>query len=170
MVFSLGFLGVALTIIDQHHGAKMTWTTALCVTMVIAYAAFFSIGLGPITWVYSSEIFPLKLRAQGCGMGVGMNRVVSGVLSMTFISLYKAITMGGAFFLYGGIAAVAWVFFYTMYPETQGRTLEDMEVLFGKFHKWREANAMLETKTQVDHGDGNNGTGTVELGTKGPAN
>ncbi|KAM1420743.1 hypothetical protein ACFX2I_003078 [Malus domestica] len=170
MVFSLGSLGVALTIIDQHHGAKMTWTTALCLTMVIAYAALFSIGLGPITWVYSSEIFPLKLRAQGCSMGVAMNRVVSGVLSMTFISLYKAITMGGAFFLYGGIAAVAWVFFYTMYPETQGRTLEDMEILFGKFHKWREANAMLETKTQVNHGDGNNGTGAVELGTKGLGN
>ncbi|TQD69595.1 hypothetical protein C1H46_044872 [Malus baccata] len=99
-----------------------------------------------------------------------MNRVVSGVLSMTFISLYKAITMGGAFFFYAGIATVAWVFFYTMLPETQGRTLEDMEVLFGKFHKWKEANALLETKTQVHHGgDGNNRSGMIQLETKGPS-
>ncbi|KAM1790561.1 hypothetical protein TB2_034037 [Malus domestica] len=170
MVLSLGSLAVGLTIIDRHQGAKMTWTTALCLTMVLAYAAFFSIGLGPITWVYSSEIFPLRLRAQGCSIGVAMNRVVSGVLSMTFISLYKAITMGGAFFFYAGIATVAWVFFYTMLPETQGRTLEDMEVLFGKFHKWKEANALLETKTQVDHGgDGNNRSGMIQLETKGPS-
>ncbi|CAN6544122.1 unnamed protein product [Malus baccata var. baccata] len=170
MVLSLGSLAVGLTIIDRHQGAKMTWTTALCLTMVLAYAASFSIGLGPITWVYSSEIFPLRLRAQGCSIGVAMNRVVSGVLSMTFISLYKAITMGGAFFFYAGIATVAWVFFYTMLPETQGRTLEDMEVLFGKFHKWKEANALLETKTQVDHcGDGNNRSGMIQLETKGPS-
>ncbi|KAM1030740.1 hypothetical protein ACFX2J_034374 [Malus domestica] len=155
MVLSLTCLGAGLTIVDQHHG-KITWAIVLCITMVLLNVAFFSIGLGPITWVYSSEIFPLQLRAQGCSMGVAVNRVTSGVISMTFISLYKAITIGGAFFLYAGIAALGWVFFYTLYPETQGRTLEDMEVLFGKYHKWREANAMLKKTKQVD-GEDNKG-------------
>ena len=99
-----------------------------------------------------------------------MNRVVSGVLSMTFISLYKAITIGGAFFLYAAIASVAWVFFFIMLPETHGRTLEDMEVLFGKFHKWRKANALLKQKKNVSHGDGNTNNGQVQLGTKGQVN
>ncbi|KAM2248417.1 hypothetical protein ACFX1S_003424 [Malus domestica] len=87
-------------------------------------------------------------------MGVAVNKVTSGVISMTFISLYKAIMIGGAFFLYAGIATLSWVFFYTLYPETQGRSLEDMEVLFGKYHKWREANALLNKTKQADHGFG----------------
>ncbi|KAM2798084.1 hypothetical protein COP1_003079 [Malus domestica] len=153
MVVSFTLLGVGLTVIDQSH-SKVLWAVGLCIAMVLFIVAFFSIGLGPITWVYSSEIFPLQWRAQGCSMGVAVIRVTSGVISMTFISLYKAITIGGAFFLYAGIAALSWVFFYTLYPETQGRSLEDMEVLFGKYHKWREANALLNKTKQDDHGFG----------------
>ncbi|KAL0454188.1 UNVERIFIED_CONTAM: Polyol transporter 5 [Sesamum latifolium] len=108
--------------------------------------------MGPITWVYSSEIFPLRLRAQGCSMGVAANRVTSGVISMTFISLYKAISIGGAFFLYAGIAAIAWVFFYTLYPETQGKTLEEMETFFGTFFKWRSTMRALEEKKGESNG------------------
>lgn len=148
MIASLLCLGTSLTIVD-HENEKMMWATVVCLTMVLAYVGFFSIGMGPIAWVYSSEIFPLKLRAQGCSMGTAVNRIMSGVLTMTFITLYKAITMGGTFFLYGAIATVGWVFFYTMLPETQGRTLEDMEVLFGKFWRWREGYALLRNKRAV---------------------
>ncbi|VFQ72154.1 unnamed protein product [Cuscuta campestris] len=136
MVVTQFVLASALTVID-HSGEKVTWAVALAVAMTLAYVAAFSIGAGPITWVYSSEIFPLRLRATGCSLGTGMNRATSGVVSMTFISLYKWITIGGSFYLYSGIAAVGWVFFYTLMPETQGKTLEETEALFGTFFKWR---------------------------------
>jgi sugar porter (SP) family MFS transporter len=130
MIVSLTILGVALTIID-HTVQKVMWAVALSIAMVLLFVAFFSIGMGPVTWVYTSEIFPLKLRAQGVSIGVAVQRVTSGVISMTFISLYKAITIGGAFFLFAGIALATLVFVYFCLPETQGRTLEDMEGLFG---------------------------------------
>ncbi|XP_011088358.1 polyol transporter 5-like isoform X1 [Sesamum indicum] len=150
MVASLVGLGLGLTIVENSDH-KMVWAIALCISTVLSFVAFFSIGMGPITWVYSSEIFPLRLRAQGCSMGVAMNRVTSGVISMTFISLYNAISIGGVFFLYAGIAAVAWVFFYTFLPETQGKTLEEMETLFGTFYKWRSTlRALNEKKREGD--------------------
>ena len=111
----------------------------------MSFVAFFSIGMGPIAWVYSSEIFPLKLRAQGTSMGVAVNRLMSGIIGTTFISLYKAMTIGGAFFLFTGIALVSFVFFYTCFPETQGRNLEDMEGLFGNFHWLRDSKAAKKT-------------------------
>jgi len=40
--------------------------------------------------------------------------------------------MAGCFFLYAGVAAAAWAFVYAQLPETSGRSLEDMEVLFTK--------------------------------------
>ncbi|XP_043713478.1 putative polyol transporter 1 isoform X1 [Telopea speciosissima] len=161
MILSLGFLGFGLTMVDIHPNDKLVWAIAICILMVLAYVAFFSIGMGPITWVYSSEVFPLRLRAQGCSVAVAVNRVTSGVISMTFLSLSKAITIGGAFFLFAGIALVAWLFFFTFLPETQGKNLEDMDALFGKFH-WKESL----------HKKGNNGSkettsnGDVQLGNK----
>ncbi|VFQ78335.1 unnamed protein product [Cuscuta campestris] len=136
MAASMVLLATGLTVVD-HTEHKVTWALVLSITMVLAYVAFFSIGMGPITWVYSSEIFPLRLRATGCSVGVAVNRVTSGVISMTFISLYKAVTIGGAFFMYSGVAVVSFLFFYTLMPETRGRTLEEMESLFGSFFKWR---------------------------------
>ncbi|MBA0758795.1 hypothetical protein Gotri_021760 [Gossypium trilobum] len=146
MVVSLATIGFSLTIAD-HSETKLTWAIVLCMTMVLAFVSFFAIGMGPITNVYMSEIFPLRLRAQGVSMGVAVNRVVSGIISMTFISLYKAITIGGAFFLFAGIATVGWVFFYVCMPETRGKTLEEIECLFGKLVGWKEASKKMNDVT-----------------------
>ena len=104
--------------------------SAASVAAVVAYVVFFSMGLGPMAWVYSSEILPLRLRGQGAGLGTAMNRTMCAVVIMTFITLYKAVTMAGAFYLYAAISAAAFVFVYACLPETRGRSLEDMEELF----------------------------------------
>ncbi|MFS7995542.1 putative major facilitator, sugar transporter, major facilitator superfamily [Helianthus anomalus] len=148
MIASLTTLGFALTIID-HSDHKITWAIALCFIGILSYVAFFSIGMGPITWVYSSEIFPLRLRAQGCSMGVAMNRVVSGIIGMTFISLYKAISIGGAFFVFTGFAAIGFIFFYTLYPETRGKNLEEVEKVFGTFFRWISRQAELDRQKEA---------------------
>ncbi|CAN0899189.1 Polyol transporter 5 [Linum grandiflorum] len=165
MILSLVTLGWSLEIID-HTAEKVSWAVALCISMVLSYVAFFSIGMGPITWVYSSEIFPLRLRAQGASMGVAVNRVTSGVISTTFISMYKGMTISGAFFLFAAIATVAFVFFFSCYPETQGRTLEDMEVLFGRFFGWRSAALEVEKLKEKEGKNGNINNNGVELASK----
>ncbi|CAJ1973098.1 unnamed protein product [Sphenostylis stenocarpa] len=138
MVLSLLTLGVSLTVID-HSRAGLKWAIGLSIGTVLSYVSTFSVGAGPITWVYSSEIFPLRLRAQGAAMGVVVNRVTSGVISMTFLSLSDKITIGGAFLIFGGVAMCGWIFFFTMLPETQGKTLEEMEGSFGKFAAWSQS-------------------------------
>ncbi|KAG4988412.1 hypothetical protein JHK82_030752 [Glycine max] len=85
---------------------------------------------------------------QGMAAGVDVNRTTSGIISMTFLSLSKAITIGGAFFLYCGIATFGWIFFYTVLPETRGKTLEEIEGSFGKF--WVKSN----TNKGEDNGNG----------------
>ncbi|KAL4180507.1 hypothetical protein AMTRI_Chr13g92440 [Amborella trichopoda] len=131
MAVSLFGLGFGLTMI-AHSDEKLVWAVGLCITTILLYVAFFSIGMGPITWVYTSEIFPLRLRAQGASIGVAVNRVISGVIGMTFISVYNAITIGGSFFLYSGVSLLAFLFFFFFLPETKGRTLEEVVELFEK--------------------------------------
>ncbi|KAK4477094.1 hypothetical protein RD792_016302 [Penstemon davidsonii] len=160
-VVSLVSLAFGLTIVGKADH-KVEWAVALCVLSLVSYVMWFAIGMGPITWVYSSEIFPLRLRAQGCSMGIASNRVTSAVIAMTFISLSDAISIGGAFFLYAAFAAVGWVFFYTLYPETRGKTLEEMEGIFGTFFKWRSTMRALEEKKKREsyYGEGLIGNST----------
>ncbi|VAI08773.1 unnamed protein product [Triticum turgidum subsp. durum] len=89
-------------------------------------------GLGPVAWVYCSEIYPLRLRAQAAAIGTGLNRLMGGATTMSFLSLSEAITIAGSFYLYACVAAAGWVFMYFFLPETMGQSLEDTGKLFGK--------------------------------------
>ncbi|KAF8730908.1 hypothetical protein HU200_016780 [Digitaria exilis] len=132
MVFSLAGLAVGLTVIGGDPDTQIIpWANGLAIASTVTHNAFYSIGLGSITWVYSTEILPLRVRALGCALGVAFNGTISGLVAMTFLSMSKAITIGGTFFVYAGIAMLAWVFFFTSLPETKGRTLEEMGKLFG---------------------------------------
>ncbi|URD72864.1 hypothetical protein MUK42_09237 [Musa troglodytarum] len=57
MILSLSSLGFGLTMAD-HSQQKLPWALGLCIVSLLLFVAFFSIGLAPVTWVYSSEIFP----------------------------------------------------------------------------------------------------------------
>ncbi|ESQ50598.1 hypothetical protein EUTSA_v10022657mg [Eutrema salsugineum] len=129
MVLALISLAVSLTMVQRF--GRLEWALRSSIVSTYAFVAFFSIGLGPITWVYSSEIFPLRLRAQGASIGVAVNRIMNATISMSFLSITKAITTGGAFFLFAAMAVAAWWFFFFMLPETKGLPLEEMEKLFG---------------------------------------
>lgn len=72
----------------------------------------------------------MKLRAQGASIGVAISRGMNATISMKFISIYKAITIGRTFFMFAGICMVAWTFIYIFLPETKGRSLEEMGTLF----------------------------------------
>ncbi|CAL4983051.1 unnamed protein product [Urochloa decumbens] len=113
-------------------GAASAAKMVICIASVLAVVASYSIGYAMVVNTYNSEILPLRLRATGLSMGVAVNRLTSGLVTMTFISLADAITMPGCFFLYAGMTAAAFVFVYARLPETKGRNLEDMDVLFDK--------------------------------------
>ncbi|KAL6653808.1 hypothetical protein ACP70R_008732 [Stipagrostis hirtigluma subsp. patula] len=124
---SMASLGVTLSV-----GTTSALTAAASVASVMAFMAAFSIGFGPVAGSYGTEIMPLRLRAQGASLGMAVNRLTCGLVSMTFISLAGWITMPGCFFLYAGVALAACAFVYVRLPETRGRSLEDMDVLFAK--------------------------------------
>eukprot|EP00268_Persea_americana_P002686 TRINITY_DN10835_c0_g2_i2.p1 TRINITY_DN10835_c0_g2~~TRINITY_DN10835_c0_g2_i2.p1 ORF type:complete len:529 (+),score=69.78 TRINITY_DN10835_c0_g2_i2:144-1730(+) len=156
MIISLLGLGTGLTVIDHNSDKKLMGPIAVSIMFVLTFIASFSIGLGPITWVYSPEVIPLRLRAQGMSLAVGANCVTSGVLGMTFISLYKAITIGGTFFMFAGLAMISWIFFYIFLPETQGRTLEEMEAVFEKKEDEKSHGQLqLGTAATLPIGNGN---------------
>lgn len=115
----------------------------LSVLFVCANVAFFSIGIGPVCWVLTSEIFPLRLRAQAGALGAVGNRVCSGLVAMSFLSLSRAISVGGTFFIFSLVSALSVLFVYSFVPETKGKSLEQIELLFNNEHGWEEKEVEL---------------------------
>ncbi|KAL5699453.1 hypothetical protein ACHQM5_030353 [Ranunculus cassubicifolius] len=134
----LGSAGMAVSLTGLGLGSKFLassvekpkWAIGLSIVAVCTDVSFFSIGLGPVTWLYSSEIFPMRLRAQGSSIAITVNRLVSGLVTIFFPAVSRKITFAGSFFIFAGVAAVGTVFFYVFLPETKGKNLEDIEDLF----------------------------------------
>ncbi|KAF8388986.1 hypothetical protein HHK36_025670 [Tetracentron sinense] len=134
----LGSIGMTISLLGlglgskflENSASKPAWAIGLCVVAVCADVSFFSIGLGPITWVYTSEIFPIRLRAQGSALAVSVNRLVSGTVAMTFLTISAKISFGGMFFVLAGIMALGTTFFFFFLPETKGKSLEEIDAIF----------------------------------------
>ncbi|XP_027915250.1 probable polyol transporter 3 [Vigna unguiculata] len=130
MVVSFLGLGICFTIME-YSSENAVWSISFTIVVIYLLVAFMTIGIGPATWVYSAEILPLRFRAQGLAVCVTVNRITNVIVLTSFISVYKKITMGGTFFLFVAINVLAFWFYCTL-PETKGRSLEDMETVFGK--------------------------------------
>lgn len=145
MTMCLFVLGIALTL--QKHAMGLISPRIgidLAVFAVCGNVAFFSIGMGPICWVLSSEIFPLRLRAQASALGQVGGRVSSGLVSMSFLSMARIISVAGMFFVFAVISTVSVAFVYFCVPETKGKTLEQIEMMFEGGKEWRGSEIELE--------------------------
>ncbi|XP_049347173.1 probable polyol transporter 4 [Solanum verrucosum] len=120
-------LVVGITLLLMKEGSI---SIALAILFVCGNVAFFSVGIGPVCWVLTSEIFPLRLRAQASGLGAVGNRMCSGLIAMSFLSVSRAITVGGTFLIFSVISALSVAFVYKHVPETKGKSLEQIELLF----------------------------------------
>lgn len=110
--------------------------------------------MGPICWVLSSEIFPIRLRAQASALGQVGGRVGSGLVSMSFLSMARAISVGGMFFVFAAISTVSVVFVYFCVPETKGKTLEQIEIMFEGGKEWKGGGEVeLEDTQHLIQGD-----------------
>lgn len=104
----------------------------MAVISLMTYVAFFAIGLGPITWVLLSEIYPLKVRGKAMTLATFVNWLCNYFVSLTFPNLLVSIGIGGSFLLYGIISLIAFWFVLRYVPETKGKSLEEIEQILQK--------------------------------------
>ena len=91
------------------------------------FMASFSLGAGPCSMMVASELFPLQVRGFALGVATLINRTTSGAVALTFLSLSRALTPAGAYYLFCALACVACAFIWTRVPETKGKSLEEIE-------------------------------------------
>ncbi|KAF8409302.1 hypothetical protein HHK36_005376 [Tetracentron sinense] len=142
MTTCLFCLGLTLSLGNGQAGI------GLAILSVCGNVAFFSVGIGPVCWVLTSEIFPLRLRAQAGALGAVGNRVSSGLIAMSFLSVSRAITVAGTFFIFSAISALSVAFVYMFIPETKGKSLEQIELLYQNERGWQGGELELE---DVEH-------------------
>lgn len=96
---------------------------------VLAFIAAFAMALGPIPWILCSEIFPARVRGRAMSVATFTIWTSCYIVAQTFPMLNDSAAVGPAktFWIYAGCSLAAWIFVFTMVPETKGRSLEEIE-------------------------------------------
>jgi sugar porter (SP) family MFS transporter len=109
-------------------GSSLGTTAAIvAVASLVIYTGSFAIGLGPVFWLLISEIYPARIRGKSMSVATIANWGANFVVAVSFLTLLNAISNAGTFLLMGILSLVAVVYFWRRVPETEGRTLEEIE-------------------------------------------
>jgi sugar porter (SP) family MFS transporter len=125
LLFSQGGVAMSLLfftatfIFPSHY-----FFSVLC---LIFFIFSFSIGLGPITWVLVSEIYPLSIRAHAIALMTFLSWLSNFLVVFLFPYLLASWSGSGAFGLFSLIAIGAFFLFQWTIPETKGKSLEEIE-------------------------------------------
>jgi sugar porter (SP) family MFS transporter len=100
-----------------------------CIVMVYLFVAGFASSWGPVGWIYPAEIYPLSVRAKGTSITTAGNWLMNFVISEICPAMLNSITWA-TYIFFGCCCAVFSVTVFVFFPETKGRSLEEMDVVF----------------------------------------
>ena len=123
-------LGCSLLLFTLALTYLLSGPGILVIGWLCMFMFFFSTGYGPYLWVLSSELLPTEHRTHGMVLAVFMNRLTSGIVAMTALSLVNETGYTSFFALYGTLALAAFAFCYAVLPETKGKSLEELAERF----------------------------------------
>ena len=120
-ITSLGL--TAWAFFTQHYGI-----VPVC---IFAFIAAHAIGQGAVIWVFISEIFPNRHRAEGQTLGSSTHWVFAALLTTFFPKMVSAFAPGYVFAFFAFMMVLQLIWVKTMVPETKGVPLEQMQKRLG---------------------------------------
>ncbi|KAE9981130.1 hypothetical protein Vi05172_g3618 [Venturia inaequalis] len=104
------------------------------IAFVCIYIYFFASTWGPVAWVVTGELFPLKVRAKCLSMTTASNWLLNWAIAYStpyMVDEKYANLKSKVFFVWGSCCFVCIAFVYFFIYETKGLTLEEVDELYG---------------------------------------
>src|ERR1039458_3677392 len=115
-ILSLGL--VAWAFFTEHY--------SIVPVCIFAFIAAHAIGQGAVIWVFISEIFPNKYRAEGQSLGSFTHWFFAALLTTFFPKMVTSFPPGWVFLFFCSMMVLQLVWVKLMVPETKGVPLEEM--------------------------------------------
>lgn len=132
----LGHLGAAVTVTalglenGDSLGTEMGRLGSYVFVAFVGVATLYvAASFAPAAWVIPAEAFPQKYRAKAVGAISVAHWIAICIGSYSFRIIYS-LGLASTFFLLAAIAILAFMFVVYCVPETAGKSLEDIQLMF----------------------------------------
>lgn len=167
-------LGTVYTGQDPVTGMTFSLNLAAqrtAIAFVCIYIFFFASTWGPIAWVVTGEIFPLKVRAKCLSMTTATNWLLNWAIAYATPYLVNfgpgnANLQSKIFFIWFACCFLCIAFVYFMIYETKGLTLEQVDELYAevkiasKSRAWRPTTTFRDIRASMAQQGGQGPPGT----------
>ncbi|KAG8708034.1 hypothetical protein FRC08_000143 [Ceratobasidium sp. 394] len=135
---------------DAAGTSKQSQYGAAAAFFVFLYTFVFGATWLTVPWLYPTEIFPLECRARGNSWGVVGWSIGNGWLTLLTPVMFAAINEK-TLYVFGACNVLSIPFVWAFYPETNQRTLEEMDLLFSadSIFAWEAEKAFA--RLQAEH-------------------
>ncbi|KAG1767112.1 major facilitator superfamily domain-containing protein [Suillus occidentalis] len=117
---------ILLAVLGSVQGAGAQVVSAV---LLFVFNSFFAIGWLGMTWLYPAEIVGLEIRAPANALSTSSNWIFNFVVVMVTGPSFSNISWG-TYIVFAALNALIIPVVYFFFPETAGRSLEDMDVVF----------------------------------------
>ncbi|KAI7867718.1 general substrate transporter [Spinellus fusiger] len=100
------------------------------VVFVYIFIINFAYAWGPIAWVIPSEIFPLRTRAKAMSISTSANWMCNFIIGLITPPMLVDIKFG-TYIFFCVFCVLSLLFVFLFVPETKGKSLEEMDSIFG---------------------------------------
>jgi sugar porter (SP) family MFS transporter len=137
MAVSQLIVAIVGTTLPSSNDANMVLISFVCL-----YIFFFASSWGPTTWVVTSEIYPLKVRAKSMSISTASNWLFNfGLGYATPYMINYANLQAKVFFVWGTCCIFGFFFVWAMVYETSKLSLEQIDELYERVdHAWQSTN------------------------------
>ncbi|KAH7952261.1 solute carrier family 2, facilitated glucose transporter member 8 isoform X2 [Rhipicephalus sanguineus] len=129
---SLVLLGISYHFKDTQGQAFLASYGWLPLLALCGFMVGYSVGLGPLPWMLMGEMLPLRVKGFATGVSTAFNFGCGALIAREYHSTMKLLGNDGIYWFYGTVMALGFVLVLIFIPETRGKTLEEIEVQFGK--------------------------------------
>lgn len=91
------------------------------------FIVMFSIGLGPLPFVVSSEIFSPEIKSTACAAAGTFNQFLAFLITKSFLDISEVVGEDTTFYLFSICSIMSSVLFYFIIPETKGKTIDEIQ-------------------------------------------
>lgn len=95
----------------------------LAILGLMVYVGSFAVGLGCVTFVILSEIYPIVIRGKVMGLAFFANWGTNFLLTFFFLPIVKEVGSGHVFAIFALLTLISFFLLYRFLPETKGTKL-----------------------------------------------
>ncbi|XP_058790660.1 facilitated trehalose transporter Tret1-like isoform X2 [Phymastichus coffea] len=131
--YSLIGAGLALGIVtiycflQNYHDIDVKQYSWIPTVMILVSVFSCTVGIKNIPWIMSGEVFPQNIRSIANGLVSSTFNIYSAMINKVFLYMVQSMTLAGTFLFFTLINFFGLIVLYFILPETEGRTLQEIE-------------------------------------------